>query len=132
MKVHYEDRPVDTYTLVAVKPKLTEADPANRTGCARQSQQQQGRALIVRFVCHNITMAQFAEQIEGYDPDIYYPVLDGTGITGAWDFTLDYDAMANLNARFPQFGGGAASPNGKRRSLRAPSRLWTRSRSSWG
>ncbi|MGD0873335.1 MAG: TIGR03435 family protein [Bryobacteraceae bacterium] len=114
MTVHYEDRPMDADTLVAVKPKLTKADPANRTGCTRHNQQQQGRALLVRLVCQNMTMAQFAEQIPAYDSDIYYPVLDGTGISGAWDFTLNYDAMATLNARFPLFGGGAAAnPNGE-------------------
>ena len=43
------------------------------------------------LVCQNITLAQFAEQLQGYDPGIFYPVLDGTGIEGAWDFTLSYD-----------------------------------------
>jgi uncharacterized protein (TIGR03435 family) len=33
MAVHYEDRPVDVYTLVAAKPKFRKADPSNRTGC---------------------------------------------------------------------------------------------------
>jgi uncharacterized protein (TIGR03435 family) len=113
MKVHYEDRPMDAHTLVSVKPKLRRADPANRTGCTRQGQQQQGRALLVRLVCRNMTMAQFAEQILAYDSDVSYPVLDATGINGAWDFTLNYDAMAGLNARFPQFGGAAAGPNGE-------------------
>jgi uncharacterized protein (TIGR03435 family) len=113
MKVHYEDRPVDAYTLVAVKPKLTKADPANRTGCTRQNQQQQGRTLLIRLACQDMTMAQFAEQIQAYDSDIYYPVLDGTGIAGAWDFTIDYDAMASLTARFPQFLGGAATSAGE-------------------
>ncbi len=37
MKFHYEDRPVDAYTLVAVKPKLAKADPEGRTGCAFHS-----------------------------------------------------------------------------------------------
>jgi uncharacterized protein (TIGR03435 family) len=111
MTVHFEDRPMDADTLVAVKPKLTKADPANRTGCTRQNQRQQGQAILVRLVCQNMTMAQFAEQIPAYDIDIYYPVLDGTGISGAWDFTIDYDALAGLMTRFPQFGRGAADPN---------------------
>jgi uncharacterized protein (TIGR03435 family) len=103
---------MDAQTLVAVKPKLTKADPANHAGCARRSQQQQGRALMVQFVCQNITMAQFAEQIQAYNPDIPYPVLDGTGLAGAWDFTFNYDAFAGLNQRFPQFTGGAPAANG--------------------
>jgi uncharacterized protein (TIGR03435 family) len=114
LATHYEDRPMDADTLVAAKPKLTTADPANRTGCTRQNQQQQrGMALQVRLVCQNMTMAQFAEQIQAYDTDIHYPVLDGTGIDGAWDFTLNYDALANLAARRPLGGGAAAGPNGE-------------------
>jgi len=113
MAVHYEDRPMDTFTLVAAKPKLTKADPANRTGCTRQSQPSQGRSMMVRLACRNMTMAQFAEQIQAYDTDIHYSVLDGTGMEGAWDFTIDYDAMAGFYARYPQFGGAAAPPDGQ-------------------
>jgi uncharacterized protein (TIGR03435 family) len=83
MKVHYEDRPEDAYTLVAGKPKMAKADPAG-TGCVRQSQQSQGRALLVRLVCHNMTMAEFAEQLDGLDSQFRFPVLDETGLEGAW------------------------------------------------
>jgi uncharacterized protein (TIGR03435 family) len=96
---------MDAYTLVATKPKLTKADPANRTGCTRQNQPMQGRVLPVRLACQNMTMAQFAEQIQAYDFDINYPVLDDTGITGAWDFTIDFDAMA-------KYGSVPISPDG--------------------
>ncbi len=113
MTVHYEDRPMDAYTLVATKPKLTKADPANRTGCTRQNQQQQGRVLMVRLVCQNMTMAQFAEQIPAYKMDIYYPVLDSSGMEGAWDFTFNYDAMASFYARYPLIGDAASSPEGE-------------------
>jgi uncharacterized protein (TIGR03435 family) len=68
---------------------------------------------MVKLVCRNMTMAQFAEQIQAYDTDIYYPVLDGTGMEGAWDFTINYDAMAGPNARFPQLSAGAATPDGE-------------------
>jgi uncharacterized protein (TIGR03435 family) len=96
MKFHYEDRPVDALTLTANKPKLMKADPAGRTGCKRVDQQQQGRALIVKLACTNITMAQFAEQMQGLDTGMIYPVHDETGIDGAWDFTLTYDALSRL------------------------------------
>ena len=105
MTAHYEDRPMDAYTLVAAKPKLAKADPANRTGCTRQNQPSQGQTLMVRLVCQNMTMAQFAEQIQAYDFDIDYPVLDDTRITGAWDFTIDFDAMA-------KYGSVPISPDG--------------------
>ncbi len=108
MTVHYEDRPVDVYTLAAAKPKLTKADPANRTGCTRQNEQRQDgvqSCQLTRLICQNMTMTQFAEQIQAYDSDVFYPVLDGTGIEGAWDFTIDYDPVAGLMARFPLGGG---------------------------
>ena len=107
MAIHYEDRPVDAYTLVAAKPKLTRADPSNRTGCAR-SNPPGGPGLAIRLVCQNMTMAQLAEQIQGYSTDIFYPVIDGTGLEGAWDFTLNYNALMNVSA----FLGAAAARDG--------------------
>jgi uncharacterized protein (TIGR03435 family) len=109
MKVHFEDRPMDSYTLVAVKPKLTKADPEGRIGCTRLNLQEGTERGMMRLTCRNMTMAQFAEQVQAYDSDIYYPVLDGTALAGSWDFTITYDPTANLSARFPAFGRGAAS-----------------------
>ncbi len=111
MKVHYEDRPMDAATLVAVKPKLTKANPANRTGCTREGQPPQGRAAMVRLICQNLTMAQFAEQIFYFG--LAYPVLDATGIDGAWDITVDYDALAVALARVPQQAGAEAAASGE-------------------
>lgn len=93
MAVHYEDRPVDVYTLVAVKPKLRKADPSNRTGCTSGPSQAPGRPQdglpTDEVVCRNVTMAQFAERLQGIARSyVRYPVLDGTGIEGAWDFSL--------------------------------------------
>jgi uncharacterized protein (TIGR03435 family) len=106
MKVHYEDRPVAAPTLIAVKPKLTRADPVNRTGCSREQQGVFGPAVIFRLACRNMTMAQFAEQIPGFDITLFYPVLDATGIDGAWDFTINYDAAKSLSDHAPQPDGG--------------------------
>jgi uncharacterized protein (TIGR03435 family) len=108
MAVHYEDRPMDAYTLVAVKPKLTKANPDNRTGCIRQNSAGTKPGLS----CQNITMAQFAEQIQAYDTEILYPVVDATGIEGAWDFTLNYNPFTNLAGLFSEArarAGGAAA-----------------------
>ncbi len=93
LATHVEDRPMDAYTLVATKPKLTKADPSGRTGCTRQNQPGGGP---IRLVCRNITMAQFAEQILGFYAAARYPVLDGTRLEGAWDFTLEYNTLLIL------------------------------------
>jgi uncharacterized protein (TIGR03435 family) len=87
IKYHMEERPMDAYTLVAVHPKLTRADPPERTGCSP--------APLVEFACHNMTMGQFAEWLHiaaGYVGD--FPVKDATGLKGAWDFTLHW---SNIN-----------------------------------
>jgi uncharacterized protein (TIGR03435 family) len=125
---HFEQQPKDALTLLAVKPKLTKADPANRTGCTRQTGpaaddsprgrvQGQPGGLEIRVVCRNMTMAQFAEQIPGFDLSVFYPVEDGTGIEGAWDFTVSYSPTANLPRLFPQAAnggnpGGVSDPDG--------------------
>jgi uncharacterized protein (TIGR03435 family) len=117
MVTHYEERPVDAYTLVAAKPKLATADASRRTGCTRQNQPQQGSGIITRLVCTNMTMAQFAEQIPAYYTE-FYPVLDGTHLEGAFDFALNYNPVANLLERLPQIGrdapsdGQASDPSG--------------------
>jgi len=113
MATHYEDRPMDAYTLVAAKSRMTKADPSNRTGCTRQTPGAadvaaggRGGSFQIRLVCKNMTMTQWAEQIPAYTTDIVYPVTDGTGLEGAWDFTLTYSPLANL--RLP---GRGAAPN---------------------
>jgi uncharacterized protein (TIGR03435 family) len=99
MKTHYEDRPVTAYTLVAAKPKLKKADPASRIGC------KQGNAtstvnlgqiqLPQRLVtCQNMTMAQFADQLQILAGTyVRYPVIDATGLDGAWDFSFTFSPI---------------------------------------
>jgi uncharacterized protein (TIGR03435 family) len=100
MQTHYEDRPMDAYTLVAVKPKLTKADPASRTRCktdlapVSRDSATPGPPLI-QAVCQNLTMAQFADQLPSLAPSyLHYAVPDETGIEGAWDFTFTFSRSA--------------------------------------
>ncbi len=102
MITHYEDRLVDVYTLVAAKPKLTKADTSSRTGC-RSNGALPGIPTIV--TCRNVTMAQFAEELDHHMPIIASGrrVLDASGIQGAWDLTLTYRVRP---------GGGAVTAEG--------------------
>jgi uncharacterized protein (TIGR03435 family) len=131
MKAHFEDRPVNAYTLLVGKPKLKKADPTRRTGCktanapagAASSTPFGGISLPGRIVtCQNITMAQFADQLQVFAQTIvHYPVTDGTGLEGTWDFTFTYSptlATQLAGARgAPQPGAfgdapGASDPGG--------------------
>jgi len=116
MITHYEDRPMDAYTLVAAKPKLKPADRSNRPGCKVE------RSTAARdlsegpppFVatCRNLTMAQFAERLQDVAPNyLRYPALNATGLSGAWDFTFTFSPIPpNLLAAAGSQGGARAGP----------------------
>lgn len=106
---HYEDRPVDADTLVATKPKMTKADPSERTGCNRQGNDP---GTPVKLICKNITMAQFAEQLLALYPAARYPVADGTHLEGAWDFTIEFNPIAGLSQQLAQLRARAAAEAG--------------------
>jgi uncharacterized protein (TIGR03435 family) len=115
LKAHFEDRPVNAYTLVQAKPKLKKADPARRTLCKTANAPARSTTVSTPFglnlpgrvvTCQNITMAQFADQLQIIaGPYVHYPVLDGTGLEGAWDFSFTYTPIpAN------QLAGGRGAP----------------------
>jgi uncharacterized protein (TIGR03435 family) len=126
MKSHMEDKPADAYTLVAVNPHLTKADPANRTGCkngpgADGKDPRINNPMLGRLVsCTNITMAQFAAQLQSMAPGfIKNQVVDSTDIQGAYDFTLAFSTAGQLRAPAAPAtaddsapAGAAAAPTG--------------------
>ena len=105
---------------MAANPKFKKADALNRTGC-KEGPGPEGKdpritnpALSRLITCRNMTMAQFAEQLQTLAPDyFYYPVLDATGIEGAWDFTLSFSKLAQFRGPVPVPGTEATpDPNG--------------------
>ena len=108
---HMDERPLNAYTLLAVKPgsppKMKKADPASRTRCIEgppmmsKNDPRDANPVLGRLLtCQNITMKQFAEQLQfvanGY---IHSPVLDSTGLEGGWDFTLNFSTIGQLQGR---------------------------------
>jgi uncharacterized protein (TIGR03435 family) len=111
---HTEERPINAYTLMAAKPKLTKADPSNRASCKEgpapaAKDPRDARPALSRLVtCLNVTMAQFADRLQGLAPGyVRAPVLDATGIEGAWDLTVNFSTIGAL-----QGGPGGAGRGG--------------------
>jgi uncharacterized protein (TIGR03435 family) len=95
---HYEDRPMNTYVLFAQKPKLRKADPSNRPGCKTvrlpNPAPSELAPVLLEAVCRNITMTQFAQQLQSIAPlYFHYPVLDDTAIMGSWDFSFTFSRI---------------------------------------
>ncbi len=114
LKTHYEDRPVDAYTLVADKPKMAKADPSNRTtykeGPAPGQPDLRGGVISRMVTIRNMTMAQFAEDLQrmagGY---VRLPVEDRTGLDGAFDFTLAFSPIQFVRGRGGRGGDAVAA-----------------------
>jgi uncharacterized protein (TIGR03435 family) len=103
--------------LVADKPKLAKADPANRTGFKegpQTGQPDQRNQILGRMVTvRNMTMTQFAEDLRriagGY---VRVPVEDKTGLEGAYDFTLVFSPIGLVQGRNLPPGAGGPGPGG--------------------
>jgi uncharacterized protein (TIGR03435 family) len=104
MKYHTEEQPVTAYSLIAPRPKMKKADPAGRTFC-KYVNPPVGAPMGSRTLnCQNITMAQFADRLQGAASELTWPVLDATGIEGGWDFSLTFSSIPR--AATTPFGRG--------------------------
>jgi uncharacterized protein (TIGR03435 family) len=104
LKTHTEDWPADAYVLKAVKPKLTPtADPARRAGWhdgppyVTKDPHLLDPAMGRTITCTNLSMAEFARLLPGMDGSAFNRIVrDGTGIQGAFDFTIQFERYAIL------------------------------------
>jgi uncharacterized protein (TIGR03435 family) len=110
--IHTEQQLVPGYALVAVKPKLTKANPTTRTKCkegpgADGKDPRIGNPLLSRLVtCLNMTMPEFVEQLPRLlGGPVRTEVVDVTGIEGAYDFTLSFSPAAVTAAQPPPANG---------------------------
>ena len=106
LETHKEEQPTMVFVLLAKKPKLKASDGTARSECKpviRGDSQMNGI-----LACQNTTMAQFAERLPNYaGAYIHPPMLDLTGLSGAYDFEISWTAKRFLPG---QPMGPAAAP----------------------
>jgi uncharacterized protein (TIGR03435 family) len=90
--VHREEKVVKVYAMVAAKGgfKLKPADGGEPV-CTPSI----GDNNVYHRECRNMSMARLSEQLPNFAPRFFEgrPVVDATGLKGAWDFRLDWTPL---------------------------------------
>jgi uncharacterized protein (TIGR03435 family) len=93
LQVHREMRPLPVYALVVGKngSKLSPAEGSDvQQSCLPAKSSPEG----IRRVCHNLTMPLLAERLPKMaSSQLDLPVVDLTGLSGAYDFQLDWTPL---------------------------------------
>ncbi len=99
---HAETRPLPAYVLTTAsgKLKLKKAAPSDDSGCQPKPQNPPpGTVPRVVVSCRNVTMESFTHILRGFSFfHLTDAVVDSTGLTGAWDFDLEFTEKNKLAA----------------------------------
>ena len=93
LKTHTENREVTVYALTVEegKLKINKADPSERSDCRPDSSAPKPIPELGTMVnCKNITMAEFARNLEQATGFFDHPIVDATGLEGGWSFLLGF------------------------------------------
>jgi len=100
---HWGEQKSDGYVLLAGTPRMKKADPSSRTYCKYGPAEGEKDVRRVdspfngMFHCQNVTMAQFADLLSAVARgDIKNRIVDKTGLTGSYDFSLSYTGASRL------------------------------------
>src|SRR5665213_556547 len=92
LEVRREEKPAPVYVLLPPKRNPPKESAGGDPGCKRGTED--GHASVT---CHNMTIAALAESLPGLAPGYFnHPVVDKSGLTGTYDFTLGWVGRANL------------------------------------
>jgi uncharacterized protein (TIGR03435 family) len=107
LKTHTENREVTVYALTVAngKPKMTQADDSERSGCKPDPSAAKPVANIqVMIGCKNTSMGTLAQNLQQQaGAYIDHPIVDATGLEGGWDFLIGWTPRGLLQ--------GQPSPN---------------------
>ncbi len=101
MTWHEEQRPITAYSLLSVKPRMKKADPSRRTSCDTGIAPPGAAPGSLVMTCRNISMAEFADQLQYRTSALILPVLDATGLSGRWDISLTFNPIDEPSASDP-------------------------------
>jgi uncharacterized protein (TIGR03435 family) len=94
LKTHSENREVTVYalTLGSSKPKLTQADDSERSGCKPDPNAPKPFSNIGTMIgCKNTSMAELAQSLRQMaNAYIDHPIVDATGLQGGWNFLIGW------------------------------------------
>jgi len=108
LKCHRETKELPVYELVEAKGGQKMEKAKEETGRARMSMENHGDGVMYGTVT-SATMANFSDILARW---VDRPVIDKTGLNGAFDFTLELSMqdMAGMRGAMPMHGGGAGGP----------------------
>jgi len=92
LKTHTENRAVTVYVMTLPgKPKMEQADGTERTECLADPLAVKPFPNMGTMVnCRNISMTEFAENLNQATGFFDHPIVDATGLKGGWNFKIGW------------------------------------------
>jgi uncharacterized protein (TIGR03435 family) len=100
---HDGTKAMPAYVLRSVKPKLKQSDSATgESKCDDKSPPYAGPASLIHVACTNMTMDNFVHELHGMAGGyLDQPVVNSTGLEGAWDFEIKWTGRGDLEKAGP-------------------------------